>query len=282
MLQEMKPPGNSEGRSVTQGAPSDTLGIIAQSSNAELGTHGHINETNKTAKSEKTDNLDNMNKSSKQELDESKVNYDVEKPSDAPASVQPENDTAKDEADNEAKDNIEKPKETESKEEDKSNKTKAPGGRLALARLQEQSKAKELEMKLQQEKKQYHHNMFGVDFNIDVISESNFDYQKLKIQEFKDETMKALQEKSFRGLYLRLQFWINQVYKSLHSKLDGCNFRLCSNHVMIMKSIVCFLTYMRDVVMELKLHRVTDYDSYEWQKQMRLTWNATEPGCKVE
>jgi hypothetical protein len=29
--------------------------------------------------------------------------------------------------------------------------------------------------------------------------------------------MRILQEKSFRGLYLRLQFWINQICKSLAS-----------------------------------------------------------------
>ena len=35
---------------------------------------------------------------------------------------------------------------------------------------------------------------------------------------------------------------------------------------------------MRDVVLELQVKGVTEYDSYEWQRQMRLTWNATEPG----
>jgi hypothetical protein len=39
---------------------------------------------------------------------------------------------------------------------------------------------------------------------------------------------------------------------------------------------------MRDVVMELRLKGVNDYESFEWQKQIRLTWNASEPACKVE
>ena len=124
--------------------------------------------------------------------------------------------------------------------------------------------------------------MFGVDYDINIIKESGFDYQKLKLQAFIDETMKALQEKSFRGLYLRLQFWINQVYKSLLAQLNNWNFKLSKNHIKVMKTIVWFLTYMRDVVMDLKIHGVADYESYDWQKQMRLTWNATEPGCKVE
>jgi len=90
-----------------------------------------------------------------------------------------------------------------------------------LLKQQEEAKLKELEKKLENEKIQYLKNMFGVDYDINIIKESGFDYQKLKLQAFIDETMKALQEKSFRGLYLRLQFWINQVYKSLLAQLNN-------------------------------------------------------------
>lgn len=124
--------------------------------------------------------------------------------------------------------------------------------------------------------------MFGTDFNLEFLDEASIDMKKLRIDMFKEETMKALQEKSFKGLYLRLQFWINQIYKSLHSPNMGTLFGLHKNHTMIMKSIILFLSYMRDVVLNLRMHNVTDLESYEWQKQMRLTWNASEPGCKVE
>ena len=36
--------------------------------------------------------------------------------------------------------------------------------------------------------------------------------------EFKDVVMNLLQKKSFQGLFLRLQFWINQIIKSLFSR----------------------------------------------------------------
>lgn len=39
---------------------------------------------------------------------------------------------------------------------------------------------------------------------------------------------------------------------------------------------------MRDVVLDLRLKGVDDFENYEWQKQIRVTWNAAEPACKVE
>mmetsp|Transcript_44866 Transcript_44866/g.43451 ORF Transcript_44866/g.43451 Transcript_44866/m.43451 type:complete len:87 (-) Transcript_44866:73-333(-) len=50
---------------------------------------------------------------------------------------------------------------------------------------------------LSRERKKFASNMFGSDFDLSQIANN------------KDDTMRILQEKSFRGLYLRLQFWIN-------------------------------------------------------------------------
>lgn len=140
----------------------------------------------------------------------------------------------------------------------------------------------ELAVKQQEEKEQYINDMFGVNFNIMKITEGIVNIKSLKAQQFKEEAMKALQEKSFQGLYLRLQFWINQIYKRLSTIPEGSSLKLYKTHKMIMKTIICFLSYMRDVVMELRQKEVNDYESYEWQKQIRLTWNASEPACKVE
>jgi hypothetical protein len=70
-------------------------------------------------------------------------------------------------------------------------------------------------------------NMFGSDFDINLISEED-----------KEETMRILQEKSFRGLFLRLQFWINQICKSLYGKGREMELDLPDVHKVIMKSIV--------------------------------------------
>lgn len=39
---------------------------------------------------------------------------------------------------------------------------------------------------------------------------------------------------------------------------------------------------MRDVVFELKQNDIGHAEHYEWQKQIRLTWNGRENGCKVD
>lgn len=63
---------------------------------------------------------------------------------------------------------------------------------------------------LSRERKKFASNMFGSDFDLNLVADN------------KDDTMRILQEKSFRGLYLRLQFWINQICKSLYMS-KGCN-----------------------------------------------------------
>jgi len=49
-----------------------------------------------------------------------------------------------------------------------------------------------------------------------------------------------------------------------------------------MQTIINFLTYMRDVVYELKSKKVDNIEDFDWQKQMRLTWNGKDLGCKVD
>ena len=73
-------------------------------------------------------------------------------------------------------------------------------------------------------------NMFGSDFDIDLVINTN--------QDDRDAVMDTLQEKSFRGLFLRLQFWINQICKSLHGKGREMELDLPVLHRIIMKSIV--------------------------------------------
>ncbi len=54
-----------------------------------------------------------------------------------------------------------------------------------------------------------------------------------------------------------------------------------------MQTIVQFLTYMRDVVFELKTKQIQNTEDFEWQKQMRLTWHGNSQtdetrGCRVD
>ena len=143
---------------------------------------------------------------------------------------------------------------------------------------------------LSRERKKFASNMFGSDFDLNLVADN------------KDDTMRILQEKSFRGLYLRLQFWINQICKSLEmSKTssqqwkrtyekeangaeNGPELKMDLHPVqrLVMQTIINFLAYMRDVVFDLKQKKVDNVEDFEWQKQMRLTWNGKDSGCKVD
>jgi hypothetical protein len=53
-----------------------------------------------------------------------------------------------------------------------------------------------------------------------------------------------------------------------------------------MQTIIQFLTYMRDVVFDLKTKQISHIEDFEWQKQLRLTWHGnahdSTRGCRVD
>jgi hypothetical protein len=127
------------------------------------------------------------------------------------------------------------------------------GNKFVNSSAQDES---DFEEEFSEDKKRFAANMFGSDFDIDLISNKD-----------KEETMHILQEKSFRGLFLRLQFWINQICKSLANNGEvKPEFKIPIVHQIIMKSIICFLSYMRDVVFDLKNKKIDSNEHYEWQK----------------
>lgn len=132
------------------------------------------------------------------------------------------------------------------------------GGKLDLRVPEEQYspvKVVQLEETLVEEEssnvhdwRQFRADMFGWDFDL-LDKNAGRD---------KEDTMRVLQEKSFKGLYLRLQFWINQICKSLklNKKAEDVEVKGCITHhaqqEQGMQTIINFLAYMRDVVFELK------------------------------
>ena len=123
--------------------------------------------------------------------------------------------------------------------------------------------------------------MFGDDFSVDAVEPDALKQNWMKSHELQDICMKALQEKSFKGLYLRLQFWINQIFKSLYT-WKSSELKLSTTQLLNMKAIISFLIYWWDSVWELWDKNVVDSNSFDWMKQVRLTWNGQDPGCKVE
>ena len=131
------------------------------------------------------------------------------------------------------------------------------------------------EQKEEKERMLFIHNLFGNDINATFFT---------GVQ--KDSLMEQLQEKSLRGLYLRLLFWIQQISKNLLCPRENSEFsqvfRLTGSRKMIVRSIVVMLIGMRDMVTELEYKSISTHDAYDWEKHIRMNWNAEDNSCKVE
>ena len=280
MLHEMRLARGTEDPTMSQSGMTETLGIN-DTSNLNTRSNHQLQDMSKATESVHQPLLDQEEGKIEEEADEDKESDHQEGEGESEKSeAEGEGESHKEGKD--SKDFLEEKKTEESKVDKSQGQTPVVGRLTLLRKKEEEAKQKEILLKQQEEKDQYINDMFGCNFDITKITEGVVNSKTLKVQPFKDEAMKALQEKSFQGLYLRLQFWINQIYKRLHTKKAGCGLKLDKTHIMVMKTIICFLSYMRDVVMDLRQKGIDDYESYDWQKQIRLTWNASEPACKVE
>lgn len=105
--------------------------------------------------------------------------------------------------------------------------------------------------------------------------------QSKSMGQSKLEMMKILQGKNYRGLFLRLQFWINQVTKSLQADQETKQ-RMTQVHLMSLRSLVFFLCYQREIVGSLLEKQVYNTEDFEWQKHFRVYWRADDNLTKIE
>jgi len=127
-------------------------------------------------------------------------------------------------------------------------------------------------------------DMFGSEFD---LPHEQARRQQIGFADDRHAVMRILQEKSFSGLFLRLQFWINQICKILKTYSAEVVLIHRPAQRQAMETIVNFLSYMRDLVLELKTKGISTIDDFEWQKQVRLTWQGGQGddavrGCRVE
>lgn len=105
--------------------------------------------------------------------------------------------------------------------------------------------------------------------------------QSKSMGQSKISMMKILQSKNYRGLFLRLQFWINQLIKSIQADQETKQ-RLSPLQMMSLRSLVFFLSYQREIIGGLLEKKVYTLDDFEWQKHFRVYWKADENITKVE
>ena len=105
--------------------------------------------------------------------------------------------------------------------------------------------------------------------------------QSKSMGQSKVSMMKILQSKNYRGLFLRLQFWINQLIKSIQADRESKQ-RLVPLQLMALRSLVFFLSYQREIVGSLLDRKVYALGDFEWQKHFRIYWKADTSVTKVE
>ena len=93
--------------------------------------------------------------------------------------------------------------------------------------------------------------------------------QSKSMGQSKVDMMKILQSKNYRGLFLRLQFWINQLTKSIQADQETKQ-RLSSLHLISLRSLIFFLSYQREIVGTLLEKKIYSVDDFEWQKHFRI------------
>ena len=156
--------------------------------------------------------------------------------------------------------------------------------------------------------------MFGSDFIIDgrfkkAIEQATEDIRQRKLQqqvsvtagptsqaavkatkrvqkraEYKDFVMEVLGQQTFYGIYLRVQFWLNKIIRSLseEKKTDWqdktIDFNVTGVQKMIMKNVIIYLLHQRDSIDKLVTLEISDRNDFQWLSRIKVFWNQNDFG----
>lgn len=94
--------------------------------------------------------------------------------------------------------------------------------------------------------------------------------------------MEVLSLQTFYGIYLRLQFWINKVLRSLtderktEAEDKDIDFRLTGVQKIIMRNVILYLLHQRDCIDRMMTLDIHDKDDFEWQSKLKVFWSDKE------
>ena len=86
----------------------------------------------------------------------------------------------------------------------------------------------------------------------------------------KEENLELLQEKSFRGLSLRLQFWVNQLFRFLKS-VKVVNGGKDKKKIKDVENVLTFVFHLRECVLEI-YYKIgnNQIDDFEFKKHLKI------------
>eukprot|EP01022_Parablepharisma_sp_SALTPOND_P015845 TRINITY_DN226_c0_g1_i1.p1 TRINITY_DN226_c0_g1~~TRINITY_DN226_c0_g1_i1.p1 ORF type:complete len:1702 (+),score=202.84 TRINITY_DN226_c0_g1_i1:4338-9443(+) len=93
------------------------------------------------------------------------------------------------------------------------------------------------------------------------------------------EILKATKESSIKGLRLRLMLWLVLLAKNA---TGSKSYPFSTHHLKMLEATITLINYMKDVVDDLDMQKVTKQSDYNWKKHVRISWSPEEQACKVD
>ena len=164
----------------------------------------------------------------------------------------------------------------------------------------------ELKLSPEEEKRRLHADLFGPDFQPDerfaqalqaaaeeVRQKRNQQAQALgagagakakrtQKRDPKDNVMEVLRQATFYGIFLRIQFWINKIIRSLHDERKSdwqdknIDFALTGVQQMVMRNVVVYLIHQRDNIDKMITLDIHDKNDFEWLSKVKVLWNEQD------
>ena len=97
--------------------------------------------------------------------------------------------------------------------------------------------------------------------------------------------MEVLGQQSFYGIFLRIQFWINKIIRSLNDerRVDwqdkAIDFALTGVQKMVMRNVILYLIHQRDSIEKMITLDIHDKNDFEWLSKVKVLWNESEDGA---
>ena len=94
--------------------------------------------------------------------------------------------------------------------------------------------------------------------------------------------MEVLGQQSFYGIFLRIQFWINKIIRSLNDERKSdwqdknIDFSLTGVQKMVMRNVILFLIHQRDSIDKMITLDIHDKNDFEWLSKVKVLWNESE------
>ena len=97
--------------------------------------------------------------------------------------------------------------------------------------------------------------------------------------------MEVLGQQTFYGIFLRIQFWINKIIRSLNDERKSdwqdknIDFSLTGVQKMVMRNVILYLIHQRDSIDKMITLDIHDKNDFEWLSKVKVLWAESDDGA---